>query len=180
MSSEIYQLFPEGLKHADAERGTPRHEPPLRFVPPKASEKEDGKDTSLKSITVVLNQEMSQKVAPYDFDVIENFPKMQILFDQLLTQQDSKKKWRMHDKLEDAVLVKIRAIPDGTKDAKELVTLKKLNAHRSDLQDKMDKLVLKSSEEQKSQLIVSYDYLASIVLYSKYVIISQCTVMHVV
>jgi hypothetical protein len=37
-----------------------------------------------------------------------------------------------------------------------------------------------SSEEQKSQLTVSYDYLASIVLYSKYVIISQCTVMHVV
>ena len=38
----------------------------------------------------------------------------------------------------------------------------------------------RTSEEQKSQLIVSYDYLASIVLYSKYVIISQCTVMHVV
>ena len=37
-----------------------------------------------------------------------------------------------------------------------------------------------TSEEQKSQLTVSYDYLASIVLYSKYVIISQCTVMHVV
>ena len=76
-------------------------------MPPKASEKEDGKDTSLKSITVVLNQEMSQKVAPYDFDVIENFLKMQIFFDQLLTQQDSKKKWRIHDKNEDAIPVKI-------------------------------------------------------------------------
>ena len=54
----------------------------------------------------------------------------------------------------------------------------------SKLQDQFDDVVMgiiyTSSEEQKSQLIVSYDYLASIVLYSKYVIISQCTVMHVV
>ena len=62
-------------------------------MPPKASEKEDGKDTNLKSITIVLNQDMSQKVAPYEFNVIETFPKMQILFDQLLTQQDSKNNW---------------------------------------------------------------------------------------
>ena len=116
------------MKHANAERGNPQHDLPLRFVPPKASEKEDDNDTNLKSITVVLNQDMSQKVAPYEYDVMEKFLKMQILFDQLLIQQDSKKKWQKHDKLEDTVLVKIRVIPDGTKDMKELATLKNLKA----------------------------------------------------
>ena len=62
-------------------------------MPPNASQKEDGKDTNLKLTTVVLNQDMSKKVAPYEFDVIESFLKMQILFNQLLTQQDSKKNW---------------------------------------------------------------------------------------
>ena len=144
MSAEIHRFFPEGLKYAEAERGKPRHDPPLRFVPPKASEKEDGKDKNLKSITVVLNQEMSQKVAPFEFDVIENFLKMQILFEQLLTQQDSKKNWKKHDKSDDAILAKIRAIPDGTTDTKEIVKLEKLNKVRRELQDKMDALVLKA------------------------------------
>ena len=62
-------------------------------MPPKVSGKEDGKDTNLKLINVVLNQDMSQKVAPYEFNGIETSLKMQILFDQILTQQDSKKNW---------------------------------------------------------------------------------------
>ena len=93
MNADINRLFPEGLKHAKEEQGKPRHDTLLRFVPPRVSEKEDNKDTNLKLIVIVLNQDMSQKVAPYEFNVIETFPKMQILFDQLLTQQDSKKNW---------------------------------------------------------------------------------------
>ena len=50
----------------------------------------------------------------------------------------------MENKLEDNILVKIRAIPDGAMDAKELATLKKLNAIQCNLQDKMDSLVLKA------------------------------------
>ena len=46
--------------------------------------------------------------------------------------------------MEDAVLIKIQAIPDGTTDTKERATLKKLNALQCNLQDKMDKLVLKT------------------------------------
>ena len=42
-------------------------------MPPKASEKEYGKDTNLKLIPVLLNQDMSQKVAPYEFNGIETF-----------------------------------------------------------------------------------------------------------
>ena len=43
-----------------------------------------------------------------------------------------------------------------------------------------NKTVQYTSEEQKSHIIVSYDYLASIVLHSNYVTISQCTEMHFV
>ena len=41
-------------------------------------------------------------------------------------------------------MIKIRAIPDGTTDVKELDTLKKFNALQCNLQDKMNKLVLKA------------------------------------
>ena len=37
-----------------------------------------------------------------------------------------------------------------------------------------------TSEEQKSHLVVSYAYLASTILYSIYVIVTQCTYIHVV
>ena len=47
-------------------------------MPPKASEKEDGKDTRLKSITAVLDQDTTQKVCMYKFEKIETFLKMQI------------------------------------------------------------------------------------------------------
>ena len=96
------------------------------FCAPKASEKGDDNATNLKSITIVLNQDMFETVAPYEFNIMETLLKMQILFDQFLTQQDSKKNWWKHAKLEDAVLVKIRAIPDGTTDTKELAKFRKL------------------------------------------------------
>ena len=76
MSIEIHRLFLEGLKHSKAERGMPQHDPPLRFVPPKTSGKEDGKDTRLKTITAILDQDTTQKVCPYKFDIIETFLKM--------------------------------------------------------------------------------------------------------
>ena len=49
-----------------------------------------------------------------------------------------------HDKLEDVLLVKIEANPDGTTDTKDLAILKKHEALKQNLQDKMDVLVLKS------------------------------------
>ena len=128
MSADIYQLFPEGLNHAKAEQGMPQHDQPLRCMPPKASEKEGGKDTKLKTSTVVLDQVTTQKVYPYEFDVIETFSKMQKHYSYFLEQQDVRKKWRKYDRLEDNVPVKIQSIPDGTTNTKELSTLKKLNA----------------------------------------------------
>ena len=86
MNADINRLFPEGLKHAKEEQGKPRHDTLLRFVPPRVSEKEDNKDTNLKVITIVLDQDTTQKVAPYEFTVIESFLKMQINFDYLLSQ----------------------------------------------------------------------------------------------
>ena len=86
MREEIHRLFPEGLKHVEAEQWKPQHDLPLRFVPPKVSEKEDGKDTRLKLITIVLDQDMTQKVCLYNFDDIETFLRMQINHAYLLAQ----------------------------------------------------------------------------------------------
>ena len=73
MSAELHRLFPEGLKHAEAERGKPRHEPPLCFVPTKAPESEQGDDITEKSITVELTDDTTMKVTPYTFSDVESF-----------------------------------------------------------------------------------------------------------
>jgi hypothetical protein len=73
MSAEIRRLFPKGLKHNKAERGKPRHEPPLRFAPNKSLENDDGDDTNRKLITVELNQKTTMKVISYLFVNIESF-----------------------------------------------------------------------------------------------------------
>ena len=70
MSAEIHQLFPEGLEHAKAEQREPGHDLPLCFMSLKVFEKEDSKDTKLKMITVVLDEDTTQNVCPYEFDVI--------------------------------------------------------------------------------------------------------------
>ena len=65
MSAEIHRLFPANLRHVEAERGRPRHSPPLRFVPSNVYTKEDSEDSPLKTITVELAQKISQKVPLY-------------------------------------------------------------------------------------------------------------------
>ena len=55
MSAKINRLYPEGLKHAAAERGEPRHDPPLRFALRKQSTKSDDGLMTPKTITVELN-----------------------------------------------------------------------------------------------------------------------------
>ena len=53
MSADIRRLFPKGLKPGKCERGKPRHDPPLSFIPPTLPEFEGGKDYT-KMITVEL------------------------------------------------------------------------------------------------------------------------------
>ena len=73
-------------------------------------------------VTAELDQKMTQKVCLYEFDDVEMFLKMQKMLAYFLAQQDATKKWNIHDKLEDAVLVKIKAIPGETLDTKELAS----------------------------------------------------------
>ena len=61
-----------------------------------------------------------------------------------LAQQDAREKHAKFDKLDDDVIAKIDAIPDGTTNKKELVTLKKLRYIHLSLSRKMDVMVLKS------------------------------------
>eukprot|EP00957_Ditylum_brightwellii_P060047 4559292-Ditylum_brightwellii.AAC.1 len=61
MSAEIYRMFPGGLRHAEAECGKPRQTPPIHFVPPSKPSKDEMDDSPLKTITVELAQETTQK-----------------------------------------------------------------------------------------------------------------------
>ena len=77
MSAEIRRLFPKGPRHAKAEKGKPRYDPPLHFVPSKVSSREDVDDKTPKTVTVELGQKTSQKVSLYEYDGVETFLKMQ-------------------------------------------------------------------------------------------------------
>ena len=93
MSAEIRRLIPEGLKNNEAERGKPRHEPPLRFVPNKSLDNEDGEDEYNKSITVELNLKTTMKVVPYAFIDVESFLGYQKQHMSILDQQEAKANW---------------------------------------------------------------------------------------
>ena len=77
MSVEIHRLFPEGLRHAKAEKGKLQYDTPLRFFSSKASSREDCEDSTLKTVTVRLSQKTSKEVTLYEFDGVEIFLKMQ-------------------------------------------------------------------------------------------------------
>jgi len=62
-----------GVENNEAERGKPRHEPPLRFVPNKSLDNEDGEDKYNKLITAELNQKTTIKVVPYVFIDVESY-----------------------------------------------------------------------------------------------------------
>eukprot|EP00957_Ditylum_brightwellii_P095091 7241843-Ditylum_brightwellii.AAC.1 len=63
MSAEIYRMLPGGLRHTEAECGKLQQTPPIWFVPPSRPSKDDMDDSPLKTITVKLAQETTQKVA---------------------------------------------------------------------------------------------------------------------
>ena len=93
MAAELARLFPKGLKHEEAERREQRHPPPFRFVPDKVKDKEDGDETSLKSISVELAPKSTMKVVPHSFTNVENFLLYQGQHDYILNQQEAKPKW---------------------------------------------------------------------------------------
>jgi hypothetical protein len=73
MNAKLNCLFPEGLRHAEAERGKPCHKPTLHFVPTKAPKAEDGVEIKEKLITVELTDDTTMKVSPYTFSDVESF-----------------------------------------------------------------------------------------------------------
>ena len=64
---------PRGVENNEAEHGKPRHEPPLRFIPNKSLDNEDGEDKYNKSITIELNQKTTMKVVTYASIDAKNF-----------------------------------------------------------------------------------------------------------
>ena len=144
MSAEIHRLFPDGLKHAEAEKGRPRYDPPLRFVPTKVPSGDDTSDKTLKTVTVELSQKTTQKVPLYEFHGTETFLQLQKLHSYCLDQQGVRLKHAKLDKLDDEVLKKIDAIPEDTADVTQLEKLRKLELVQEGFSDKMDSLITRS------------------------------------
>eukprot|EP00957_Ditylum_brightwellii_P088119 6712198-Ditylum_brightwellii.AAC.1 len=63
MSAKVYRQFPGDLRHAKAERGKPQQTLMIRFVPPQRPTKDNIDDSPLKTVTMELAQETTQKVA---------------------------------------------------------------------------------------------------------------------
>eukprot|EP00957_Ditylum_brightwellii_P004467 339662-Ditylum_brightwellii.AAC.1 len=83
-------------------------------------------DSPLKTITVKLAQETTQKVSLYKFSDVETFLMMQKFHEYFLSQQEARKKHNQHDQTGDTVLAKLDAILKNMHDKKELVAIKKL------------------------------------------------------
>eukprot|EP00957_Ditylum_brightwellii_P200142 15257681-Ditylum_brightwellii.AAC.1 len=144
MSAKIYRMFPEGLRHAEAECGKPQQTPPIRFVPPSRPSKDSMDDSPLKTITVELAQEMIQKVVLYEFSGIEIFLMMQKFHEYFLSQQEARKKDDLHDQADDAILAQLDTILKDTCDKKELVGMKKPQDMHMALDKKMDALIARA------------------------------------
>ena len=114
MSAEIRRLFPEGLKDAEAERGKPRHVPPLRFVPSKSLDTEDGEDDYNKSITVELTNKTTMKVVPYTFLDVESFLGYQKQFQYILSQQEAELNYDKYKKICNDTKTKLSTISENS------------------------------------------------------------------
>ena len=103
MSAKLHRLFPDGLKATDCERFRPRQPPDIPFLSKTLpSSNEVGDDTSIKTITVKLNNKTTTKVVPYTFKCVELFLAYQVEHDCILAQQGARVNW---DKLE-KILIK--------------------------------------------------------------------------
>ena len=144
MSAELRRLFPEGLKNNEAERGKPRHEPPLRFAPSKSVQPDDGEDTNSKTITVELGQKTTMKVVPYVFVDVESFLAYQKQHTYILDQQDSKANWaKLASALEDTNL-KICDISPNSIVPQDKTTRKRLVETKDSLRKKMEAIITKA------------------------------------
>jgi len=144
MSAELHRLFPEGLKHAEAERGKPRHEPPLRFVPTKAPESEQGDDITEKSITVELTDDTTLKVTPYTFSDVESFLTLQKRHQYILDQQDANKRWNKMEPIMGAADAIVSTILATDPDPREITKRKKQVELRDGLLRKMSAIISKA------------------------------------
>ena len=144
MSAELLRLFPEGMKHNEAERGKPRHDPPLRFVPTKKPDSEEGDESYNQTITVELNLKTTQKVVPYTFVDVESFLGYQKQHEYILSQQEAKANWSKLDTIRLDTVTKLSTTSPNTINAEEKASRKKLLELQAKMEKQMDALVLKA------------------------------------
>ena len=144
MSAELLRLFPEGMKHNEAERGKPRHDPPLCFIPTKKPDSKEGDGSYNQTITVELNLKTTQKVVPYTFVDVESFLGYQKQHKYIPSQQEAKANWSKLDTIRLDTVTKLSTTSPNTINAEEKASRKKLLELQAKMEKQMDALVLKA------------------------------------
>ena len=126
MSAELQRLFPDGLKATDSERFKPRQPPAIPFLlKALPSSSELGDDTTIKTITVELNNKTTTKVEPYIFKDVESFLAYQAEHDYIFPQQGARVNWDKLEKIRVNTLTKLGAISANTINKEEKAARKK-------------------------------------------------------
>jgi hypothetical protein len=144
MSADIRRLFPEGLKASECERGKPRHDPPLSFVPPPLPATEEGEEDYTKTITVELTDKTYHKIIPHSYRNIEDFLAYQKMHDYIMSQQNAKANWDSLELLLPAAELQRDAISANTLDPAEKKTRKKFKDMCVSLKKRQDSIVTKA------------------------------------
>jgi len=144
MSADIRRLFPEGLKPGECERGKPRHEPPLSFIPPTLPAPEEGEEDYHKTITVELTAKTHTKLTPHSFRNVEDFLAYQNMHDYVLSQQGAKTNWDSLELLVPAATAQRDAISANTTDPAEKKLRKKYKEACVSLLKRQDAIMTKA------------------------------------
>ena len=144
MSADIRRLFPEGLKPGECERGKPRHEPPLSFIPPTLPAFEEGEEDYTKTITVELTAKTHAKLTPHSFRNVEDFLAYQKMHDYVLSQQSAKANWDALEALMPAAIAQRDAISANTIDPAEKKLRKKYKEICVSLKKRQDSIMTKA------------------------------------
>jgi hypothetical protein len=144
ISAKLQRLLPLGLRHAKEERGKPHHKPPLRFIPTKAPEAEDGVEIKEKSITVELTDDTTMKVTLYTFSNVESFLLLQKHHQYILDQPDANERWNKMELIMGAADAIVSTISATNPNPRETTKRKKQVDLRDGLLKKMNTIVSKA------------------------------------
>ena len=145
MSAELQRLFPNGLKAADCERFKPCQPHAIPFLSKTLTPSDEvGGGTSIKTITVKLNNKTTTKLVPYTFKCVESFLAYQAEHDYILAQQGARVNWDKLEKILIDTLTKLGAISANTINKEEKSTRKKHEELRDSVVIRQEAIIKKA------------------------------------